>query len=108
MPSSSQSLLSLPWAFQCPPLWTPDPWIHSLTQYLWRSIMYTIVLIRLHLIDSTCNSIITQAIKSHMLLIWQEATHKLLCHTLGLQLHNCPWIPIDWATNSITFSTTIL
>ena len=50
---------------------------------------YTIPAIRLHLIDGTCNSIITQAIKLHMLFVWQEANHEFLCYPLGLELHPC-------------------
>ena len=50
---------------------------------------YTIPAIRLRLIDGTCNSIITHAIKfAHMLFVWQEATREFLCHSLGLQLHS--------------------
>src|SRR6266481_1942297 len=58
---------------------------------------YTIPPVKIHLIDGTCNSIITQALKMHIcfpLGLRRNPLHHILHYPSGPKLYNHAWTPL--------------
>src|SRR6266481_3387196 len=92
-----------------------DSFIDSCVVEIHHLAAYTIPPVKLHLIDGTCNSIITQALKMHICFPSGE-THYIMFYVTPLDLsctivlRHC-WLTqhnplIDWVKSSIVFRNT--